>query len=666
MNFFQHQDVARKRTRLLVILLLLAVTTLILVTVWVIAVGFYFYSKPEAGQALINGQGHGLLQHFADLLLSDVGLWTTLAVVTVVLMGSAYKWLEIRAGGSAVAEALGGVPISPNTTDAAERKILNVVEEMAIASGSPVPEVYVIDDNCINAFAAGYTLRDAVIGVTRGCINHLTRDELQGVVAHEFSHIYNGDMRLNMRLVALLHGILLIGLIGHFIVRGSAVGRSRKSDGRAILAGFALMAIGYGGTFFGGLIKAAVSRQREFLADASAVQFTRNPDGIGNALKKIGGHLEGSRFLTAEAETYNHLYFGQSMEPSFLRWTNTHPPLAERIQRIQPNWDQQYITPDRGHVGVYAEDYQGMQKKSQAGMDVVGAVVTGAVAAASMQGTTDQGTLDQPHHGGKPIEFTLDSIADDVGAVTPQQIATADAFIDGLPEALHAACHEPYLARAVIYGLLLSGDAKIKASQLAFLQQSAHPATYKQMETICKLLALKEEWDVLSIVHLCMPALRRMSDRQYDVFSKNCRQLIAHDKVVDFTEWCLYILLFTHRRKPYVGLGKSLGQLKKPLLVMLTVLAEHGQSIDPLQALNAGLTQLSMRQRQDFPQQLVSIQQLEQAVESLRRLRPLHKPVVLKAMVASINADGIVQCEEQLMLRAVAELLDCPLPPLVS
>jgi Zn-dependent protease with chaperone function len=226
--------------------------------------------------------------------------------------------------------------------------LLNVVEEMALASGTPTPPVYLMDrEDGINAFAAGFSPNDAVIGVTRGTATRLDRDELQGVIAHEFSHILNGDMRLNLRLMGLLHGILIIGMLGYFILRMSffSQGRRRSRDGKdgvpIVVIGAGLAVIGFAGTFFGNLIKAAVSRQREFLADASAVQFTRHPDGIAGALKKIGGFAQGSSIENPNAPIASHMFFGRATS-GFNAMFATHPPLAERIRRVDPSWDGEF------------------------------------------------------------------------------------------------------------------------------------------------------------------------------------------------------------------------------------------------------------------------------------------------------------------------------------
>lgn len=359
MNYFKHQARARRHTLLLLLLMGVAVLSLIAVISGVLLLILHV---PD-GQPL-NQSDEELLQ------------FVFLAVVAVVLLGSLYKNDELRAGGKVIAERLGGRLISEEPQSLEERQLLNVVEEIAIASGASVPAVYVLDEASINAFAAGLTPEDAVIGVTRGALALLSREELQGVIAHEFSHIYNGDMRLNTRLTAMVHGLLLLGLIGKLIMNAvpdRAVSTLTSSDSSSsepaasdrgptasnnpiinairviAYAGFALCVLGYAGTFFGNLIKSAVSRKREFLADASAVQFTRNPQSIAGALKKIGGLAQGSQLEAVHASEFSHLYFAAGAQ-TFLA---THPPLDVRIKQIDPDWDGQFpiVELPQGFVG---------------------------------------------------------------------------------------------------------------------------------------------------------------------------------------------------------------------------------------------------------------------------------------------------------------------------
>ncbi len=342
MNFFESQDRVRKHTALLVVLFVLAVITLIVMTNLLVMIVFGFINSEQ----LRDG---GTFLRQMD--------WRTFAAVSagvgvVVLAGSLYKILALSGGGKVVAESLGGQLIPQDTRDPNQRKLLNVVQEMAIASGTPAPPVYLLaNEPGINAFAAGFSPRDAVIGVTQGAIDHLSRDQLQGVIAHEFSHIFNGDMRLNLRLMGVLNGILILGILGYYLLYSASFSRGRRSNDQGAAAMLALaiglIVIGFAGTFFGGLIKAAVSRQREFLADASAVQFTRNPNGIAGALKRIGGLESGSKVENPGAPEVSHAFFAQGVSGFMQGLSATHPPLAERILRIDPQWDGKFDSSDR-------------------------------------------------------------------------------------------------------------------------------------------------------------------------------------------------------------------------------------------------------------------------------------------------------------------------------
>src|SRR5690554_1643168 len=349
---------------------------------------------------------------------------------------------------------------------------------MAIASGIPVPPVYVMEDEGINAFAAGHTPQDAVIGVTRGCIRLLTRDELQGVVAHEFSHIFHGDMRLNTKLVATLNGILLIGLVGYILLRSAPFRRSSGSkDNSALIMlaiGIVLVVVGFAGTFFGNLIKSAVSRQREFLADASSVQFTRNPAGIANALKKIGGYHAGSQIQAANASEYSHMFFSRAVGSAFSTVMATHPPLEQRIRRVQPDWDGSFTSPQ---PEAATEPAPGIDRPHAA----LG--VLGAAAATALSG------------GPSPIQAaplranaTREAI-EAIGQPSARHVAYAQQTIAALDPELRESAHDSYSARALIYGLLLDTSEPLRSSQLTALEQHADPDVYRYVTKLAPTLA---------------------------------------------------------------------------------------------------------------------------------------------------------------------------------
>src|SRR6202789_2648434 len=339
MDFFAQQEKTRKKTKWLVIYFILAVAAMI-AAIYIAAVVIF------SGVQLHQHRGN----YYNDQSTPQISLWdpqiflgVALGTIAIILIGSSYKTMALAAGGSAVSEMMGARLISSNTTDTDERKLLNVVEEMAIASGVPVPQVYVMDDeDGINAFAAGHKPGDATVTITRGCMKLLSRDELQGVIGHEFSHILNGDMRLNLRLMGTIFGILCLAIVGRVLLQALRGGRG-KNGAPIALIGLILFVIGYIGVFFGRLIQAAVSRQREFLADASSVQFTRNPNGITGALKKIGGLGEnGSRLSHAHSEELSHMFFGNGISEAFIGLLETHPPLTDRIRAFDPNFDGKF------------------------------------------------------------------------------------------------------------------------------------------------------------------------------------------------------------------------------------------------------------------------------------------------------------------------------------
>ena len=351
-DFFQRQDHARRQTARLLVMFALSVAAIILAIYLVAVLGtagvqqdhrYGAHAHPAAQPSLWN-----------PVLFA----WVTLGTLLVVGFGSLYKIAELSAGGEQIALMLGGRAINPQTTDLAERRLLNVVEEMALASGIPVPPVYVLDhEPGINAFAAGHQPGDAVVAVSAGCLQYLTREELQGVMGHEFSHILNGDMRLNLRLIGIVYGILVLAILGYYVMRiaGVSSGDSKREGGAAgfFLLGLALLIFGYLGVFFGNLIKSAISRQREFLADASSVQFTRNPGGIAGALKKIGGLADGSRIRDGHASEISHMFFGDAFAGSFFNLFATHPPLEERIRALEPEFDGQF--PEVQPLAIMAE-----------------------------------------------------------------------------------------------------------------------------------------------------------------------------------------------------------------------------------------------------------------------------------------------------------------------
>jgi Zn-dependent protease with chaperone function len=639
MDFFESQDIARRKTVILTFYMVLAVIFLIIGVYAAVIIAWLASDKSAVG-----------IWH------TDVFILVALAVIIIVMLGSAFKTASLSKGGRYVAEMLGGIPVDPNTNDPDQRRLLNVVEEMAIASGVPVPSVYILtNEQGINAFAAGLSPRDAVVAVTQGCIKSLTRDELQGVIAHEFSHILNGDMRLNIRLIGIIAGILVIAVIGRVIVRSTSSGRSRSSSKKGgsvaalMLAGFILMLVGYIGVFFGKLIKSAVSRQREFLADASAVQFTRNPPGIAGALVKIALHRPGSRIHNVHADEASHLFFGNGLSRSFMNLLATHPPIDERIRRIDPS----YIA-DNGKI-IYKE-----QEVDQ------GAPMSGISSFAQQVSPASAQT-------GR-VSLSPERFSSIVGAPQPEHIAFATRLVSDLPPRVAKAAREPFGARAVIYCLLLNEEDGIRKIQLERLMENADAGVIRETMQIMPVVDTigKEYW--LTIVDLAIPALKLLSPKQYEDFRMNEQQLVKADRKISLFEYTLQSVLIRHldpvfRKIPLQVIKYHvIDQVQVECLMLLSILAWRGSTGRSAaeESFRRGIAELNIGGKPAIlAREKCGLNALDSSLDRIEAASPQVKKRVLMACVACISADSFITVEESEMFRAIADTLDCPIPPII-
>ncbi|MFA9420010.1 MAG: M48 family metallopeptidase [Gammaproteobacteria bacterium] len=638
MNFFEAQDRARRNTLLLVLLFGIAVVGLILLSNLLLLVVISF---SKTSQFVFDLET--LRTHYSWKIFFNV----TMAVSMLILFGSLFKTLSLSGGGTTVAEMLGGRLVPQGSTEPRERQLLNVVEEMAIAAGMPIPKVYLLNEQSINAFAAGMSPADAVIGVTEGTLSRLTRDELQGVIAHEFSHIFNGDMRLNIRLIGVLHGILLVGLIGYFILRSLRFSSSRNSKaGGGIAAigalGLGLMVIGYTGTFFGQWIKATVSRQREYLADSSAVQFTRNKDSIAGALKKIGGVSYGSYLNTPAAPQYSHAYFAEGVKGFFGAIFATHPPLEDRINRIDPHWDGEFI---------HSEAVQPLPPealRSTASRSTVEKIaVTTAILSSAEQAISQVGTLNE------------------------QNIEYVHQLIMAMPATLRTAAQDAYSARALVYAILLHNQ-KNRQNLWKILVQHADQSMPALVEKyLPELISLDEKFR-LPLLDLSINALRELSTNQFIQFKRAVHQIIIADNRIDLKEWIIQRLVIQQLdlhfgfRKPPKSRHASLDVFKTDVETILALIAyvEHSDENEAIAAFESGaresgIVNLEMPSRQAF-----KLESLNRSLDNLMQLRPLVKPRLLKACVAVILEDGKTTTRGIELVRTISTALDCPMPPI--
>ncbi|MGQ4879533.1 M48 family metallopeptidase [Billgrantia sp. LNSP4103-1] len=628
MDFFGAQARARRLTAWLVVLLLVAVIGMIAAAVAVVVIAMALLDGGQPG-------GDPLARALDPLLLGSVAL----GVVLVVGAGSLSRHLQLRAGGAAVAEALGGRPLNAATRDADERRLLNIVEEMAIASGLPVPAVYLLDEPGINAFAAGHTPRDAAIGVTRGAIRTLTRDELQGVIAHEFSHVLHGDMRLNMRLVALLYGILVIGLVGRMLLRGMATRRvvrgSRRGNGHAVLlgAGLALIVVGFVGTLCGNLIKAAVSRQREFLADASAVQYTRNPAGLAGALKRVAAHAHGSELRATRAEEFSHLYFSRGL--SGLRGlTATHPPLTTRIHRLEPDWDGRLPEPD-------AERDR-------------------AVEADEMRAPAQVARL-----AGQGSRAVSGALSQRIGEPRGEDLRQARRALAGVDPLLVEAAHEPFAARAVVYGILMGAEPASRRRQREVLVEAALPEVLTELDRLAHALDAVKAGQRLALIELCWPVLRQLSVAQYARFRECLERLMAAEHRPGALQWALHRLVVAGSEgesPPQRGQRLHLAQVEGAVVCLLSSLALAGNREPALSEVAFAQAADALELPLNFVSRPATPGELDRALERCLLLTEGERVRLLDAMASCVLHDGRVHPQEAELLRAVAWSLGCPLP----
>ena len=637
MDFFQRQDAARKNTTRLIVYFCFAVAGIIL-SVYLAAMLLFAGVKAKTNRRTYDDSNSPTAQF--TLWQPQVFLGVAAGVLAVIGGGSLFKISQLAAGGSVVAESMGGRLVSPGTTDRDERKLLNIVEEMSIASGVPMPQVFVMDgERGINAFAAGHTPSDAAVAVTRGGIQSLNRDELQGVIGHEFSHILNGDMKMNLRLMGVIFGIVSLVTIGRILLRCRSSG---KNQNPLPIFGLVLILIGAIGAFFANLIQAAVSRQREFLADASAVQFTRNPLGLSSALQKLGS--VGSELDADHAQEASHMFFGNGLKSSFFNAFATHPPLGERIKAIDPTWDGEFKA-----IKPFVEAEKVSPRKAATPPPIFGTPHMAAIATAAM--------------------------LPNLGQPTPLHLRYAEEFRDAIPEEIKLATREPLAAAALIFALLLDEDLSLRRAQLDELQRRV-PAVAGKISALERAVENLPTRARLPLVNLALPALRNLGADEYRRFADTLKWLVESDGQVDLFEFTLQKILLRHLASQFGETRRAVVQFYsiKPLVpdcaVLLSALAHVGSGDFAAQqnAFIKGAPYLRSpsEQMEFFHRENCGLGEIDAALNRLALAAPQIKKNLLEAAVQVVGADGLVQETEAELLRAIADTLDCPIPPFVT
>lgn len=656
MDFFSHQAQARGRTRKLVLGFVLAVAAVVAAinAIVLAALELADVRDPEAA-------GNLFARHPYALAL------TTVMVVVVMGIASLYKIGRLRGGGGVVARDLGGTLVSSDNGNPAYRRLRNVVEEIAIASGVPVPEIYVLEQETgINAFAAGYVPADAAVAVTRGALEQLDRDELQGVIAHEFSHILNGDMRLNIRLMGVLFGLLVIGIVAReFLLRT----RGGSKEGNAIvLVALGIMVIGFVGLFCGRLIKAGVSRQREYLADASAVQFTRLPSGIAGALKKIGAHAEGSKLASSEAEEVSHMLFSDGV--GYAALTATHPPLLDRIRRIEPRYDGKELAAaakaaSRRRPGHGAPRDAGARGAEEAVVAGLAGAVGGAAAATRAPRALPEGAASMHVSPGGVTAQVANPAADDYVA--------AHRIADAVPEPLRVLAYMQDRAPELVLALVLDADAAVRARQLEAIANLGEDRR-ERIEALAPAIRAVNPMHRLPLASMAFPALRRLPRPWLERFVAALDAVVQADGAIQLSEYCLARLV-AHQVMEALDPAKArpmgrrrLRDCKVQLADLFAVLARHGQADETAaqRAYVAGLGGVLDEAAPPFAPPPDWAAALDLALPELDRLDPAGKQRVIEGMVRCMSHDERITVSEAELLRVVCAALHCPLPPMLA
>jgi Zn-dependent protease with chaperone function len=590
MNFFEQQDRSRQATKILIGLFIAAVVFT--------GICVYFAVMLTIGVKMNAGKNFNLW---------DIRIFCSTIILTGLIMGgvSWSKINQLQAGGAIIAADLGGTRVFPEIATSEEQQLLNIIEEMAIAATMAIPPVYILQNELgINSFAAGFTINNAVIGVTRGCLDRLNRDELQGVIAHEFSHILNGDMAMNIRLTGMLQGILSLQLVGRIL--GCVA--SGSNNPIQSLASF-LQIIGCSGFVSGRLIQSAICQQRELLADASAVQFTRNADAIASAMAKIDDF--GSFLSSPYAETNNHMFFAPAIDFKFRfldSMFSAHPPFAQRTQIVQ-----------------------GTGKKLGTKIVVNGQTV--------------------PTFNPIISQTKIDDSNLDVDTATVQ-IDTATPIGE-------------YGTLAYLYALLLDQDRT--AAQLTYLAQLEEPAVIEQIEQMKSVVEVIPPHQRLTNLDRQVTKIR---DTVHAPRLLKCAYGMVDLLPADNWQTTLVYLVLNHRLAPTNGTSaeiyQSIEDVWPEMLNILGTLARltNTKPQDIEYSFEASLMRLpASHSRSAKLPAAITWRELQTDLAKIAVSTPKIKQALIAACLEILNQQRYLPVDGADLMRSIAILLDCPIPP---
>ncbi|UZE97433.1 M48 family metallopeptidase [Alkalimarinus alittae] len=664
MNFFDHQETARKKSLLLVFLFLIAVALIVAITNLACYLILSVTDSPPIA--------------LQEWLSSRLSLSISGALLFTIALGTIHQFLNLSKGGRAVANMANGRKVDISTQDTLEQRYINLVEEMSIASGTMMPELYIMDkEHSINAFVAGYEPTECVLVITKGALETLSRDELQGIIGHEFSHILNGDMRINIRLIAVLAGILLIGQIGQYLMHApfnrsnSYSARRNKNDVALFFIGITLIAIGYTGLFFGRVIKAAISRQREFLADAASVQFTRNPEGIAGALYKILDTQEGSQLrFTRHAEDINHCCFSESIKLHFSGLLASHPPLKERISTIDTSYLVRFKA--RKHA---AQKQPTRYQATSLEQPATHATSQQALHADPVQSASSSIVgFSQGQSTAREQSFRVSAAALErtTGTVRPAHIDYAKALLSEIPDEIKHLTRTSEGAIMLLLSLMLNETAK-KTQEKAIAnlskraQQNLRSSNYKNIKPLIEAIRLDHR---LPIIETSIGSLRKLTQSHRLQLIDDLSTIANTDAKITFFEFALLTLAkqqlapnHGHKIKSKYHSFNDVGN-EVALILSLFATASSKDKKEQASRFNHAMSLFSDTiEWQESP--TYNTRKVSHALNKLRLLSPLLKRPLIDSFIDCVMADNTVKYREYELLRLVAVVLDCPMPPLL-
>jgi len=664
MDFFERQDRAKDSTKILSLYFVMAV----LLTL--VGVNMVFATVIGSGQTFNPiTSTYWATHYFTIVSLSTIGF---------IVLGNLIVYFDIRGGGSIIAEQVGASPVNMNSPDSTIKQFINIVEEMSIASGVIVPALYVMEyEDSINAFVAGLKEDNTVLVVTQGALNNLDRDALQGIVGHEFSHILHQDMRINLKLIGTVTGISMIGELGYAAVSslfsdhrgygythrnrhhrryrnpGKSLFNSSSDSGNSFLRpyaiiGLGLLIVGYIGLFFGRLIKATISRQREYLADASAVQFTRNKDGIAKALTTILYHQNGSFLETAKAERVSHMCFGESLK--FSSMFATHPPLEDRIKAISPSYLVQYKIKKRN---------ERTDKRKEE---------TGASSSGKTTHYSSSNYISSFSNHDQTVNVSRSDIMACVGSPQPEHLDVAHDLLAVIPDLLHLAAYSESSARAVIYAMILASTKDKQKISYTAIEKYESIEISENTRKFSELMQRGNNAIRLPLIELCFPTLKKLDDGTKSLFLKLCMRLCSLDKKISSFEFILITIIRAELTAPTETLTEY--NKIKPVLAsierVLTLLVYIGKNKEPEEVFSSFMSKFRHTGLDILPISECKHNRLSNDLIELSRLNAKIKKTVLNAFIGCIVHDDVVMPEEAELIRAISMVMGCPMPPLIA